>query len=59
MRSICRGRTMSIVAHRLAAVSDANRILVLEGGSLVERGSHRDLLGRPGRYAQLSGHQVA
>jgi subfamily B ATP-binding cassette protein HlyB/CyaB len=59
MRSICHGRTVFIIAHRLTAVRDANRILVLEGGSLVEQGSHRDLLGRNGRYAQLYGHQVA
>jgi ATP-binding cassette, subfamily B, bacterial HlyB/CyaB len=59
MRSICHGRTVFIIAHRLTAVRDANRILVLEGGSLVEQGSHRELLARNGRYAQLYGHQVA
>jgi subfamily B ATP-binding cassette protein HlyB/CyaB len=54
MRDICKGRTVFIIAHRLSAVRDANRILVMDRGRVVEEGSHRELLGRPnGAYAQL------
>lgn len=44
MRSICRGRTVLIIAHRLSAVRDANRILVMDKGQIVESGSHDELL---------------
>jgi subfamily B ATP-binding cassette protein HlyB/CyaB len=48
MRLICRGRTVLIIAHRLSAVREAHRIVVLERGQVVEIGSHHDLLGNPG-----------
>ena len=54
MRKICAGRTVLIIAHRLSAVRDANRILVLERGQLVEEGSHAELIGKKdGMYAHL------
>jgi subfamily B ATP-binding cassette protein HlyB/CyaB len=54
MRKICAGRTVLIIAHRLSAVRDANRILVLERGQLVEEGSHAELIGKKdGIYANL------
>lgn len=54
MKSICRGRTVLIIAHRLSAVRDANRIIVMEKGQIVEEGSHTDLLAsRGGHYARL------
>ncbi|AOJ85287.1 peptidase C39 (plasmid) [Burkholderia sp. MSMB0856] len=54
MRSICQGRTVIIIAHRLSAVREANRIVVLDGGQIVEAGSHDELLARPrGIYAHL------
>jgi len=47
------GRTTLIVAHRLSTVADADEILVLRGGRIVERGRHGDLIGRDGEYAAL------
>ena len=53
MRSIVRGRTVLIIAHRLSTVRNADRILTLERGRLVEDGSHDDLMHKGGRYANL------
>ncbi|MDR7898625.1 ABC transporter ATP-binding protein [Thermosynechococcus sp. JY1334] len=48
-----KGRTVFIIAHRLATVRRADRILVLEQGQIIESGSHEELLARPSRYAQF------
>jgi subfamily B ATP-binding cassette protein HlyB/CyaB len=57
MKAICRGRTVLIIAHRLSAVRDANRIVVMERGQIVEEGSHHELLANPsGHYSRL--HQL-
>ncbi|MCB1725078.1 MAG: type I secretion system permease/ATPase [Gammaproteobacteria bacterium] len=53
MRAICAGRTVFIIAHRLSAVRHADRIVVVEGGRIVEQGSHDVLVGKAGIYAQL------
>ena len=54
MRDICKGRTVIIIAHRLSAVKDADRILVLDKGELIEEGHHGELKERPnGTYARL------
>ncbi|WP_323992973.1 type I secretion system permease/ATPase [Nguyenibacter sp. L1] len=53
LRTICTGRTVFIVAHRLSTVRHADRIIALEGGRLVEQGSHDELLRRGGHYAAL------
>jgi len=47
------GRTTLIIAHRLSTVMNADEILVLDAGRIVERGSHRELLERNGAYAQM------
>jgi len=47
------GRTTFVIAHRLSTIRSADQILVLEGGEIVERGSHGELLARDGRYKQL------
>lgn len=57
MRYICKGRTVIIIAHRLSAVRDANRILVVEKGEVVEQGTHSTLLQKQGYYAKLHAHQ--
>ena len=58
MRLICKGRTVVIIAHRLSAVRDANRIIVLERGQVAESGSHAELLTHAdGIYAHLYGLQ--
>ena len=53
MRRISQGRTVFIIAHRLSAVKDANRIMVIDKGRLVEQGSHQHLVKHGGIYAQL------
>ena len=54
MRRIAQGRTVLIIAHRLSAVREANRIVVMERGQIVELGSHQELLRVPkGIYAHL------
>jgi ATP-binding cassette subfamily B protein len=53
LRNALEGRTSIIVSHRLAAVRDADWILVLDGGRIVEQGVHSDLLAAGGRYWEL------
>ncbi len=53
MGRIADGRTVLIIAHRLSTVRRADRILTLDRGRLVEDGSHDDLIGTGGRYANL------
>lgn len=54
MKNICKGRTVIIIAHRLSAVRDAHRILVMERGVIVEQGAHAELLARQdGHYSRL------
>jgi ATP-binding cassette subfamily B protein len=48
------GRTTIAIAHRLSTVRDADQIVVLDGGEVVERGTHDELLVAGGRYAQLA-----
>jgi ATP-binding cassette subfamily B protein len=50
---LMKGRTTFVIAHRLSTVRNANAIMVLEQGEIIERGDHEDLLGQKGRYWQL------
>jgi ABC-type transport system involved in Fe-S cluster assembly fused permease/ATPase subunit len=54
-----RGRSVIVIAHRLSTIADADRIVVLEAGRLVEEGTHEALLARGGRYAELWNRQSA
>jgi ABC-type multidrug transport system fused ATPase/permease subunit len=53
LTELMKGRTTFVIAHRLSTIRNADTILVLEGGRIVERGNHSDLLERGGRYFDL------
>ncbi|MHB0880867.1 ABC transporter ATP-binding protein [Paenibacillus sp. SEL1] len=53
MNAVMQNRTVLVIAHRLSTVRQANRIIVLDQGSIVESGSHEELLGRDGVYRKL------
>ncbi len=55
---LMKGRTTLVVAHRLSTVRDADRIIVLDGGRVAERGRHAELMARGGIYKRLVEHQV-
>ncbi|MFT3677721.1 MAG: ABC transporter ATP-binding protein [Chitinophagaceae bacterium] len=53
MDKLMQGRTSFVIAHRLSTIRNADRILVLENGQIIEQGTHTDLLQQKGRYYQL------
>jgi len=57
LRGVRRERTSILVSHRVSTVRDADQILVLDGGRVVERGTHDELLRLGGQYAALARHQ--
>jgi ATP-binding cassette, subfamily B, bacterial MsbA len=59
LAQLVRNRTTFVIAHRLSTVEQADRIVVLDAGRLVESGTHAELLARDGRYAQLYRLQFA
>jgi len=58
LRGVMRERTSIVVAHRISTVKDADEILVLDEGTIAERGTHRDLLERGGLYAAMYRRQL-
>jgi len=58
MRYICKGRTVFIIAHRLSAVREADHIIVIDKGRIVEGGTHTELMEKNGYYTRLYNHQI-
>lgn len=58
LRVLCKGRTTFVVAHRLSTIMNADRIIVIGDGEVVEQGSHDELIHANGKYADLWARQV-
>ena len=56
---LMKGRTSFIVAHRLSTIKNADKILVMKAGNIIERGTHEELLAQGGFYKQLYESQFA
>lgn len=54
LEHLMEGRTTLVIAHRLATIRDANTILVLDGGEIIDKGTHDQLVAKGGRYAELA-----
>jgi ABC-type transport system involved in Fe-S cluster assembly fused permease/ATPase subunit len=59
LKEIAKNRTTMVIAHRLSTIADAQQIIVLDHGRIVERGTHQALLARDGLYAQMWARQQA
>ena len=59
MHRVMQGRTSFVIAHRLSTIRDADMILVLKDGDIVEQGTHEELLERKGMYEKLYHSQFA
>ena len=53
MRSLMKGKTSFVIAHRLSTIQNADTILVVDGGNIVEQGKHQELLAKKGLYAEM------
>ena len=59
MDTLMKGRTTFVIAHRLSTVRNADQIIVLDHGRIIEQGTHEQLLAMKGRYHQLyTGHEL-
>lgn len=59
MKQLMQGRTSFVIAHRLSTIRDADLILVMQNGTIIEQGKHRELLNQKGFYAKLYNSQFA
>ena len=57
MENLMKGRTSFVIAHRLSTIRDADLILVMKDGDIIERGNHDELLEEDGFYAELYNSQ--
>ena len=53
-----KGRTTIIIAHRLSTIQNADRIVVLKAGEIIEQGTHSELIKADGEYAKLNQQQI-
>ena len=59
MQQLMKGRTSFVIAHRLSTIRDADIILFMEHGNIIEQGNHQELLKKKGAYATLYNSQFA
>jgi ATP-binding cassette subfamily B protein len=59
MQNLLKGRTSFVIAHRLSTIVDADLILYMENGNIVEQGTHKTLMERGEKYAELYNSQFA
>ena len=59
LRQMSEGRTVITIAHRLSTIVDADKIVVLDNGCIIEEGTHEELLTLNGRYSQMWHRQAA
>ncbi len=59
MANLMKGRTSFVIAHRLSTIRDANLILVMNKGTIIEQGNHKELLAQSGFYADLYNSQFS
>ena len=59
MSELMSGRTSFVIAHRLSTIRDADSILFMENGNIIEQGDHKQLLAKGGAYAALYNSQFA
>ena len=57
MNNLMKGRTSFVIAHRLSTIKDADRILVMKDGDIVEQGNHEELIQKKGYYYTVFNHQ--
>ena len=58
LKELMKGRTTFVIAHRLSTIRQADQILVIENGEIEERGTHKELIDKKGRYFELYTYQA-